>query len=314
MTRPLILDVDGTLLKNDLTHEMILEAVKRDPTRGPGYLLTGLRDKPRMKQDMLDRIRDRLLRGPQPLEPEIVALARATKADGREVYLCSGSEAGLVRELAERHDFIDGAFGTSPTYNMTSENKAAFLLDQFPEGFDYAGNSTQDFAVWEAAQSAYAIRPPAGTELTRTAADESVEILIERPSLSEKLPLVLAGLEIWKLLTILLPLLIVAVLLGLNATQTFWLILAVAVLFLAANVERMLRRVQSDRIGGSAKKGNPVAGGLLSVPLAVIAYLVLAGTGLFALSLLTPWLALAVVSVRVLFWLVSPILKARRSA
>lgn len=301
MTRPLILDVDGTFLRNDLTHEMVLEAVKRDPFSAIWHLLIGLRNKPRMKQLMLARIGDRLLQGDQPLETTIVSLAKEAKAQGRSVYLCSGSEEGLVKRLAARHDFLDGAFGTSPTYNMTSANKATFLQERFPDGFDYAGNSTQDFAVWEAAHSAYGVRPPAGTLETRTAMDEPVEILVETPLFSQKLPLLLSGLELWKLVVLLVPLLVGAVLIGLSATQTFNLAASIAVLFLALNVGRMLRRLHSDRIvRGLAYKNNPVANGSLSVPLASIAFLALSGVGLAVLSTLSPWLALGAVGLWVL--------------
>ena len=296
MTRPLILDVDGTFLKNDLTHEMILESIKRNPLVGFWHLLIGITNKPLMKQHMVARIGDRLLQGDQPLEPTIVSLAKEAKAQGRSVYLCSGSEESLVKRLAAQHDFLDGAFGTSPTYNMTSENKAAFLKERFPDGFDYAGNSTQDFAVWEEAQHAYGVRPPAGTLETRTQLDRPVDILVERPPFTEKLPHLLAGLELWKLVVLLVPLLVGAVLMGLGAAQTLNLAAGIAVLFLAMNVGRMLRRVQTDRIGrGTAYKGNPIASGKLPVPLAGIAFIGMSFAGLALLTTLSPWLSLGAI-------------------
>ncbi|MEL6686568.1 MAG: hypothetical protein AAFP97_02995 [Pseudomonadota bacterium] len=296
MTRPLILDVDGTFLKNDLTHEMILESIKRNLLVGLWQLLIGITNKPRMKQHMVARIGDRLLQGDQPTEPTIVSLAKEAKAEGRPVYLCSGSEESLVKRLAAQHDFLDGAFGTSPTYNMTSENKAAFLKDRFPDGFDYAGNSSQDFAVWEEAQLAYGARPPAGTLETRTQLDRPVDILIERPAFTEKLPHLLAGLELWKLVVLLVPLLVGAVLTGLGATQTLNLAAGIAALFLAMNVGRMLRRVQTDRIGrGTAYKGNLIASGKLPVPLAVAAFVGMSVVGLALLASLTPLLSLGAI-------------------
>ncbi|WP_298911802.1 hypothetical protein [uncultured Algimonas sp.] len=300
MTRPLILDVDGTFLKNDLTHEMVWEAVRRDPARALQYLSLGLRDKPAMKQAMVARIGDRLLQDPQPLEPAIVALAKQAKADGRSVYLCSGSEDSLVQRLAARHDFIDGAFGTSPTYNMTSANKAAFLRDRFPDGFDYAGNSTQDFAVWEAAQEGFGIRPPPGTDLTETAAGLPVDILIERSSPMDALPLLLRGLELWKLLVVLLPILLATVFIGLSSRDTLILALSLATLFLARNVGRMLKNVPEDRTRKRAGLDNPVATGTLSVPFAAAAYVGLAAAGLGLLASVSIWPALLLISIRVL--------------
>lgn len=301
MTRPLILDVDGTFLRNDLTHEMVLEAVKHNPFSAFRHLLIGIGNKPRMKQLMLARIGDRLLQGDQPLETTTVSLAKEAKAQGRSVYLCSGSEEGLVKRLAAPHDFLDGAFGTSQTYNMTSANKAAFLQERFPDGFDYVGNSTQDFAVWEAAHSAYGIRPPIATAETRTATGAPVEILIEKPRLGEKLPLLLVGLELWKLLVLLVPLLIIAVLIGFSATQTFNLTAGIAGLFLARNVERMLRNIQTDRMSrGTAYKDNPLSKGDLSVPIAGAAFIGLSILGLAFLGTLTLWIPIGLFSLWVI--------------
>ncbi|GLQ19321.1 hypothetical protein ACFFUB_12945 [Algimonas porphyrae] len=303
--RPLILDVDGTLIKSDLTHEMILEAIKRDPHRAVQYGWLGLRSKPQMKQRMVARIGERLAVDALPLEPRIVDLARQAVAKGRDVYLCSGTEQSLVSRLGETLDFVTDSFGTSPTYNMTSENKAAFLEDRFPDGFDYAGNSTQDFAVWEAAQSAYAIRPPAAAEITTTAALQPVNILEERPSLPGKLPLLLKGLEIWKLIVLLVPLLLITALLGQPSDVMLTLTASTTLLFLAHNVGRMLRGVQRDRRrGGSFRTSNAIATGDLSVPLALLAYTVLGLAGLGVLAMTSPRLSALVLAVALL-WAVS---------
>lgn len=293
--RPLILDVDGTLIKSDLTHEMILEAIKRDPHRAFRYAWLGLKSKPQMKQIMVARIGDRLAVESLPLEPKIVELAKEAFAHGREVYLCSGTEQSLVSRLGETLDFITESFGTSPTYNMTSENKATFLQDQFPDGFDYAGNSSQDFAVWETAQAAYAMRPPSGTDLTTTAIGAPVQTLQERPPISQKLPLLIKGFEIWKLITVLVPLLLICALFSQPSDTMLELSAGVTLLFLAHNVGRMLRHVQQDRKrGGLFRNGNPIATGDLSVPIALIAYCVMGISALGVLALASPILVLMV--------------------
>lgn len=290
MTRPLILDVDGTLLKSDLTHEMILAAVMRDPSKALHYARIGTRDKPQMKQKMVARIGDTLDMDIVPLEPKIVALAEQAVAEGRKVYLCSGSEQSLVDRLSERLDFITEGFGTSPTYNMTSENKAAFLCERFPDGFDYAGNSTQDFAVWEAAQSAYGMRPPMGTSKTRTAAGEAVTILEARHS---ELGTLLKALRPWRL-WFPLPLLIlviaavykgVATNLWLPVMATLVWMLTVAALALIDD----LRDIHQDR--RDAKPNRPIAAGELSVTKAAagLVALLFAAT-ILSLAILPLWM------------------------
>jgi hypothetical protein len=289
MTRPLILDVDGTLLKSDLTHEMILAAVMRDPNKALHYARVGKDDKPQMKQEMVARIGDTLDMDVVPLEPKIVALAEQAVADGRDVYLCSGSEQSLVSRLGDRLDFITDSFGTSPTYNMTSENKAAFLRERFPGGFDYAGNSTQDFAVWEAAQSAYGMRPPKGTDKTRTAAGEAVTILEERGS---EIGTLLKAMRPWRLWFPLPLLILVFAAVYKSVATNLWLpvwatvvwMLTVAALALIDD----LRDIHQDR--RDAKPNRPIAAGELSVTKAVAGLvLLLLAAAILSLAILPLW-------------------------
>jgi hypothetical protein len=288
MTRPLILDVDGTMLKSDLTHEMILAAVMRDPGKALHYARVGKTDKPQMKQEMIARIGEALDIDVAPLEPKIVALAEQAVSDGRKVYLCSGSEQSLVDRLGARLEFVTESFGTSPTYNMTSENKAAFLRDRFPDGFDYAGNSTQDFAVWEAAQSAYAMRPPKGTSKTRTAAGEPVTIMEPRGS---QLGTLLNAMRPWRL-WFPLPLLVLVIAANYKGVATnLWLpmwatvvwMLSVAALALIDD----LRDIHQDR--RDEKPNRPIAAGDLSVTTAV--------AGLVALVLAAAFVSLAILPI-----------------
>ena len=178
--RPLILDVDGTLIRSDLTHELLLEGFKADPLRLPRYAALGLRSKSELKDVLVERVGERIGVDALPLEPLAVEMAKTAQANGRDVYLCSGSEQRLVQRLADELDFITGAFGTTPGRNLTSENKADFLRERFPGGFDYVGNSTQDYAVWEAAHGAYAIRPPRGTQRRLSASGAPVAVLEAR--------------------------------------------------------------------------------------------------------------------------------------
>jgi len=288
MTRPLILDVDGTILKNDLTHEMILAAVIRDPGKALHYARVGKDDKPQMKQEMVARIGETLDIDVMPLEPKVVALAEQAAAEGREVYLCSGSEQSLVDRLGARLDFITDSFGTSPTYNMTSANKAAFLHERFPDGFDYVGNSTQDYAVWEAAQSGHGMRPPKNTAKTRTASGEAVTILEDR---TPNLGTLLKAMRPWRLWFPLPLLILVFAAFYKGIADNLWLplwatlmwMLTVAALALIDD----LRDIHQDR--RDAKPNRPIAAGELSVTTAA--------AGLAALVLAAAFISLAILPI-----------------
>ena len=286
-TRPLILDVDGTLIRSDLTHELLLEGAKADPLKVPGYALLGLRSKSRLKDVLVRRVGDRIATDALPLEPRTVDLANEAVAQGRDVYLCSGSEQSLVERLSQSLDFVSGAFGTTPDYNLTSENKADFLRERFPEGFDYVGNSSQDYAVWSAAQQGYAIRPPRGAHGHRTASGRDVEILEPRARSIRPLLRAMRPHQWAKNgLIFLVPLLILESL-GLNDWAAVLLgFLCMSLLASGTYIINDLSDLHADRRHPS-KSRRPLAAGTLSVPAGLAA-----GFGLIGLALATAAVAL----------------------
>ena len=175
---PLVLDLDGTLVLNDLTHELIAGAALLTPLRFPSQGLLGLRgDKPDMKRRMLGALGHRFDPAHLPYNPAVLVLARAHKARGGRVYLCSGSHESLVHAIVEHLPELDGGWGTRDGYNMTSSRKAAFLQSEFPDGFVYAGNSTQDLKVWAAAEIGLAVNPPPEFADVRTVRGEPVVVV-----------------------------------------------------------------------------------------------------------------------------------------
>ena len=287
-TRPLVLDVDGTMIRSDLTHELLFEGFRAArPWDWPRLLKLGLTDKPELKREFVQRIGHRIDVDLHPLEPLAVNLAKEAKADGRDVYLCSGSEQSLVERLAARLPYVDGAFGTTPGYNMTAQNKADFLEERFPDGFDYVGNSSQDYEPWEAAHTAYAIRPPEDAEFKRSASGKPVVVLEHRYS-------ALGGLSYrgaFQFAGYLLSGVIFATTLfspyspdwvplpAMDERFHFDLALAAvaaATLFLAATLLLMLSRMRQDRVSGAPNALSEGRIGLTTV-LRSIAALVLVG-------------------------------------
>lgn len=267
---PLILDVDGTLIRSDLTHELLLEGIKANPIKLPKYVSLGLSSKARMKAELIEDVGDDILTDVLPLEPKIIEMAKAAKEEGRDVYLCSGSEQSLIDRLAATLDFVTEGFGTTPEINLTSENKASFLANKFPEGFDYIGNSTQDYAVWDAAVRGHAIRPPRGTENRASSTGEPIEILESR-----KLPLrpIVKAMRVhqWakNILIFLVPTLILDQLEVFDFVAVILGFLCLGLLASGTYLINDILDVQSDRQHPS-KKNRPFAAGTLSIPLGIL--------------------------------------------
>jgi 4-hydroxybenzoate polyprenyltransferase len=153
---PLVVDVDGTLIKSDLLHEKVLQFVAHHPFdawRLPLWLAGG---KQRLKCELAARVP--LDVGAIPLREETMAQVRSAQIEGREVYLASASEQGLVERLADEIGGISGVFGTDPQGNAAGARKAEKLNAALGEcRYDYIGDRPVDFAVWRSARKVLAV-------------------------------------------------------------------------------------------------------------------------------------------------------------
>ncbi|MEI9928747.1 MAG: UbiA family prenyltransferase [Sphingomonas sp.] len=148
---PLVVDVDGTLIRTDLLHEAALQFIARHPLeiwRLAGWTLAG---KARLKAELADRIDCHA--ATIPLCEPVVEVIRAAQDADRPVYLASASERRYVDALAERVGGIAGVFATEGDANLSGAHKAARLNEAFGErGYDYVGNSVIDFPVWRSSR------------------------------------------------------------------------------------------------------------------------------------------------------------------
>jgi len=145
--RPLVLDVDGTLLRTDLLYESFWAGLGKDPVATLRASLSHLTQREVLKRELAD-IAD-LRTDLMPVQPEMLKIARAAMAEGREVILASASDRELVEALAHHHGLSPRVFASSTDVNLKGAAKAQALVDTFGEGgFDYAGNEPVDRKIW----------------------------------------------------------------------------------------------------------------------------------------------------------------------
>jgi phosphoserine phosphatase len=144
---PLVIDVDGTLIKSDLLYESALQFMARFPLeawRLPHWLFA--RGKAELKARLAERADPHI--DTIPLREETLTLIRDAQAAGRRVYFASASDSRLVENLARRVGGITGVFTTERGVNLAGEAKARRLVAEFGEhGFDYLGDARVDFPV-----------------------------------------------------------------------------------------------------------------------------------------------------------------------
>ncbi len=154
--KPLVVDLDNTLLRTDLLAEMLPAFVVRNPLALPralGWLASG---RARLKDELAARwdIDPATL----PYNDEVLRWLRAEHAGGREIWLVSASHRKFVEAIAAHLGLFRGTLATDASRNLKGEHKRAALVERFgPGGFDYAGDSLADLAVWRDANAAIVV-------------------------------------------------------------------------------------------------------------------------------------------------------------
>lgn len=159
-SKPLVLDIDGTLLRTDMLFENFWAGLGTDPIRTINAGAALFRKPARLKEAIYNiaDIRVDLL----TVNTEVLEFAKAAQADGREVILASASDERLVQALADHHGF-DGAIGSKDGHNLKGANKATALVERYGEGgFDYAGDHKSDTAIWDVADKAIIVGSAGG--------------------------------------------------------------------------------------------------------------------------------------------------------
>ncbi|MGK9055395.1 UbiA family prenyltransferase [Neorhizobium petrolearium] len=157
--RPLVVDLDGTLVRSDL----LIEAAFSELSRRPHSLFEMLRALSKGKASLKHRLSEPEDFDPAvlPYDPEVLNVIRDAAAQGRTVYLASASHERLVSAVANHLGLFTGWFATDEMTNCAGALKAEKLVAAFGEsGFDYIGNDAADLPVWSRAAKSYAIRTP----------------------------------------------------------------------------------------------------------------------------------------------------------
>ncbi len=160
-TAPLVVDLDGTLLRSDSLLESLAILARNRPLslfRLPVWLLTG-------KAGFKARLA--AVASPDaslyPYREEVIELVREARERGQKTVLASGAHESLVSEVNDHLGLFDETHGSSESVNLTRQHKLDRIREQH-DVFDYVGDSADDRVLCDEARKAYA---PAGTWAAR---------------------------------------------------------------------------------------------------------------------------------------------------
>lgn len=152
---PLVLDLDGTLIRSDVLVECFVAALRRNPFVLFIAIFWLLQGKAVLKQKLAAYAPDDL--DAIPANQDLLKLAEREAKRGRAVVLATASNEIMARRIARRFAFIGEVLASDGVRNLKGRAKADVLEERFPGGFIYAGDSSADLPVWARAQSAIGI-------------------------------------------------------------------------------------------------------------------------------------------------------------
>lgn len=149
-------DLDGTLTLTDTLHEAALSLLRDNPVNVlvlPFWLLGG---KAALKAKLADRVD--LDVTTLPYNRALTDWLKEERAAGKQIVLCTAADKRVAQAIANHLNLFDEVLASNGTTNNTGVNKRAALEARYGvKGYDYAGNSAADIAVWAGARQAIVV-------------------------------------------------------------------------------------------------------------------------------------------------------------
>jgi 4-hydroxybenzoate polyprenyltransferase len=150
---PLVVDLDGTLIKVDSLQEAFVHLAATQPFQAVRALLSLKNGRAALKAAVAEQVLPHV--STVPFNEAVLAQIKRARAQGRKVYLATAADRRFAQAIADHCGLFDGLFASEHGVNLKSQEKANRLIAEFGEhGFDYIGNHAVDLPVWRAARMA----------------------------------------------------------------------------------------------------------------------------------------------------------------
>jgi len=149
---PLVLDLDGTLLRTDTLIESALLLVRRQPLMLFLLLRWALAGPLTLKARLAERVQ--LDMAALPWREDLLAWVGEQRAQGRRVLLATAAHRSIADAAAAHAGPFEQVLATEGSVNLKSEAKLAAIRAAVGPDFVYAGDSSADLPVWRAGSAA----------------------------------------------------------------------------------------------------------------------------------------------------------------
>lgn len=146
-------DLDGTLALTDTLHEAVLTLVRNKTfkllllpfwlNKGVAYLKFKVAENSMLDVTTL------------PYNVLFIDWLKEQKVNGKKIVLCTAANERIAQAVSKHLNFFDDVIASNEYINLKSNNKRNALQEKYGEqGYDYAGNSSEDIEVWAGASQA----------------------------------------------------------------------------------------------------------------------------------------------------------------
>lgn len=149
---PLVVDLDGTLTPTDTLVESGLHLMKSSPMSAlklPFWLLGG---KAQLKAAIASHVNFEAQN--LPFRKPLITYLQEQKAKGRKIVLATAAHRSIADRVAEQVGVFDEVLATEDGLNLKGRNKLELIQSRWGNEFVYAGDSSADVPIWDAAKAA----------------------------------------------------------------------------------------------------------------------------------------------------------------
>lgn len=162
---PLVVDLDGTLIKTDLLLESLLVMLKAQPWTLfllPLWLLGGRANLKSKIARRADVAADTLI-----YDVRLLERLKAEQRAGRTLVLATASNRKYADAVAAHLGLFAYVIASDDKANMKGHHKVAKILEHTGGGeFDYAGNASADLPIWRKARKVICVDTPSSVVRT----------------------------------------------------------------------------------------------------------------------------------------------------
>ena len=153
---PLAVDLDGTLIRSDMIWESVARLLRKKPLALLALPFWWARGRAHLKQQLGRRVQ--VDAASLPYNEPFLAWLKEQKSAGRRLILATASDMAMARPVAAHLGIFEEVMASDGEINLRAQAKMDALTKRFGErGFDYAGNSSVDLAVWSGSRAAIVV-------------------------------------------------------------------------------------------------------------------------------------------------------------